>query len=221
MAFKTQHPAGTALLQETRRPVRPSLQHDNALVQRARNGDRAAQTDLFRQLRSTVHATLYRVLGSNEQMEDLLQDAFVEIFRSLSRYTGELPLATWAAGTAARLAYRHLRGDVRKAKENRALPARVLRLAYSSSEDRIQHREAVKRLYAVLERLKVEYRVAFALFELDGRSLADVAQIMDVTLPMAKNRITRARSQLRAAARRDSLLANYLGYGLLARNPSE
>jgi RNA polymerase sigma-70 factor (ECF subfamily) len=210
VAFENRDRTGQSALETAieHAPALLPIQRGEPLVRRARGGDRTAQAELFYKLRPTVHATLYRVLGSNQRMEDLLQDAFVEIFRSLPTYSGEPGVAVWAAGIAVRVACRELRRESRQGNGERAQPERVLRLVYS--EERMQHREAVKRLYLALDRLKPEYRVAFALFELDGRSLSEVAQITDVTLTVAQNRVSRARNKLRAAARRDGVLASYL-----------
>ncbi|MEO8185407.1 MAG: sigma-70 region 4 domain-containing protein, partial [Deltaproteobacteria bacterium] len=88
--------------------------------------------------------------------------------------------------------------------------ARALRLV-TSTDDTAEHRQGVARLYAQLRRLKPEYQIAFALFELDGRSIEEVAEITGVSLVAAKSRISRARRKLWDAARRDDVLTNYLG----------
>jgi RNA polymerase sigma-70 factor (ECF subfamily) len=183
---------------------------DTGLAQRASQGDAAAQRELFRSLKSTVHATLYRVLGSNEHMEDLLQDAFVEIFRSLPSYRGESKLTTWAGPIAARTAFHYLRNKrARNGKEHdnaRPVPLRIV----GSAEDDAEHREGLKRVYTLLRRMKPEQHVALALFMVDGRSIEEVATLTGVSRVAAKNRISRARRKLWAAARKDQVLAGYL-----------
>jgi RNA polymerase sigma-70 factor (ECF subfamily) len=158
-------------------------------------------------LKAGVHATLYRVLGSNEHMEDLLQDSFVEIFRSLPQYRGESQLNTWAARIAARVAFHYLK---RKPKRDKDKAAPVQLHLVGSPEDHAQHREGLKHLYALLRRMKPEHHVALALFMVDGRSLEEVAEITGVTLVAAKNRVCRARRKLWEAARRDQALMGYL-----------
>ena len=155
------------------------------LARRASSGDRAAQRELFRQLRARVHGTLYRVLGSNEYMEDLLQEAFIEIFRSLPHYRGESLLQTWADRIAARVAYHHLRR--RKAGREKAVPSVQLHVV-GSPEEHAHHREGLKRLYGLFRRMKADDHAALALFMVDGRSLEEVAAIMGVTVIAAKNR---------------------------------
>ncbi len=177
------------------------------LAHRASSGDRAAQRELFRQLRSRVHGTLYRVLGSNELMEDLLQEAFIEIFRSLPQYRGESLLQTWADRITARVAYHHLRR--KKSGGDRSAPPTQLHVV-GSPEDQAQHREGLKRLYGLFRLMKADDHVALALFMVDGRSLEEVAAVMGVTVVAAKNRVSRARRRLFDAARKDPILLGYL-----------
>ena len=182
---------------------------DSALAGRAAQGDRAAQREIFHALKSTVHATLYRVLGSNEHMEDLLQDVFIEVFRSLGSYRGEAKLTTWADRIAVRVAFHYLKRQ--SGHELRELDSEPpsLRLV-GSPEDDAQHREGVARVYAALGKLKPEYRIAFALFALDGRSIEEIASITNVSLVAAKSRISRGRHKLWSLARKDDVLMTYL-----------
>jgi RNA polymerase sigma-70 factor, ECF subfamily len=177
------------------------------LARRASAGDRAAQRTLFRDLKRPMHATLYRVLGSNRQVEDLLQEAFIELFRSLPSYRGEAKLTTWADRITTRVAYRHLRRQRLALAAD--LPAESQSVAGTPEHD-LHAKEGVRRLYAALEAMKPHYRIAFALFSIDGRSLKEVASATGVTLIAAKSRIWRARRLLNAAARADAVLAAYL-----------
>jgi RNA polymerase sigma-70 factor, ECF subfamily len=190
--------------------VYPSSSHasDSALAERAVQGDRAAQREIFHALKSALHATLYRVLGSNEHLEDLLQDVFVEVFRSLPRYRGEAKLTTWAGPIAARVAFHYLRSKRARAAEKAGAPFRLHLVG--SPEDDAQHREGLQRLYRLLRSMNPEQHIAFALFAIDGRSIEEVAELTGVTSVAAKSRISRARRKLWAAARKDRVLASYL-----------
>jgi RNA polymerase sigma-70 factor (ECF subfamily) len=183
---------------------------DAALARRASSGDRGAQQLLFLQLKAAVHATLYRVLGSNTHMDDLLQESFLAVFRALPSYRGEAKLTTWADRIAVRVAFHYLRRSASlRASDRLPESAPALRLV-TSAEENAEHRQGVARLYAQLRRLKPEYQIAFALFELDGRSVEEVAEITGVSLVAAKSRISRARRKLWDAAQRDEVLTHYL-----------
>ena len=71
-------------------------------------------------------------------------------------------------------------------------------------------REAVRRIYAELDRLEPRQRLAFTLFTIENRSLREVAEVMESTLATAKIRVWRARRALEERAKKDPLLSEFL-----------
>ncbi|HEU0032030.1 MAG TPA: RNA polymerase sigma factor [Kofleriaceae bacterium] len=181
---------------------------DLALAQKAASGDRGAQRELFHAQKSAVHHTLFRILGSNRELEDLVQDAFLEIFRALGSFRGDSTLTRWCQTIATRTAYLAISRrrppaiDLAVVEESVAGDANTHRLA--------QMREAARRLYAALERLDGKQRIAFALAVIDGRPLAEVAQLTESTVVAVKTRVWRARKDLMKRASKDAVLASYL-----------
>jgi RNA polymerase sigma-70 factor, ECF subfamily len=182
---------------------------DLALAQRAAEGDRAAQRELFHHLKKAVHHTLYRILGANRDIEDLIQDAFFEIFRALPSFRGDSSLTRWSQTIATRTAY--------LAIERRKPAAVDLDVVEDEIVDRDPDahrialaRQAAKRLYAALDKLDPKQRIAFALAVIDGLPLAEVAQLTDSSLVAVKTRVWRARRDLMKRAQKDPVLASYL-----------
>ena len=181
---------------------------DLALARKAAAGDRAAQRELFLAQRTSVHHTLYRILGSNRELEDLIQDAFLEIFRALRSFRGDSTLARWCQTIATRQAFLFI---------SRRKPASI---ELSLVEDELagdddtrrqaQMREVARRLYAALDRIDPKQRIAFALAVVDGLPLAEVAQLTDSTVVAVKTRVWRARKELMKRAARDAVLAQYV-----------
>src|SRR6516225_5675417 len=93
--------------------VQPLNTEDAArdLVRRCVEGDRAAQTRLFRDEVRRVHGLLYRVLGPAGPHEDLIQETFLRVFRSLPQFRGDAQLSTWIGGIALNVAYGHMRAN--------------------------------------------------------------------------------------------------------------
>ena len=182
--------------------------HDRDLAQRAASGDRSAQRELFLAQRAAVHHALYRILGGNRELEDLLQDAFFEIFRALPSFRGDSTLSRWCQTIATRVAY--------LAISRRRPPPVDLALVEETLPDDIDARrqvllrEAARRLYAALERIEPKQRIAFALAVIDGRSLAEVAELTESTVIAVKTRVWRARKDLMKRAAKDEVLASYL-----------
>lgn len=186
----------------------PAREHDLALAQRASGGDRAAQRDLFHAHRTGVHHTLYRILGNNRDLEDLIQDSFLEVFRSLKSYRGDSTLARWCQTIATRSAYLYI-----GKRKPPAVELSVVEDTVAGDHDTRRHamvREAARRMYAALDRIEAKQRIAFALAVIDGRPLAEVAQLTESTVFSVKTRVWRARKQLFARAARDPVLSPYL-----------
>src|ERR1700691_2052827 len=114
---------------------------DGTLVDRCIGADRAAQRELFRRESRRVHATLFRILGSNLSMDDLVQDVFIEVFKSLPSFRGESSLSTWIDRCAAHTAISHLR------KKRPRLVEMVAETQSSdaSPEERVLLKEAARR----------------------------------------------------------------------------
>jgi RNA polymerase sigma-70 factor (ECF subfamily) len=186
--------------------VRPGVD-ERALAARAADGDRSAQREVFATQRAVVHRTLFRILGSNRDIEDVLQETFLEVFRSLASFRGDSSLGRWCSIIATRVAWSYL---------HRRRPAVALEAVDEpatgapDAEREAIAREAARRLYAALDRLDPAWRIAFALAVIDGRSIAEVAALTGASKVATKTRIWRARRELFRRARRDELLATYL-----------
>jgi RNA polymerase sigma-70 factor (ECF subfamily) len=193
-------------------PSRPGTAHvrvdDVALARRCAVGDRAAQRELFQRERRRVHGTLYRILGSNAEIDDLLQDAFIEIFRSIPSFRGEAMLGTWIDRITVRVAYAHL-GKRRIDTLHLALVPEP-RGDELAADERAMTRQAAAHLYAALDRVPAAQRIAFALHVVDGRLVKDVAQATNASVVATKVRIWRTWRALERAARRDPLLRDLL-----------
>lgn len=185
--------------------VQPGEETD--LIDRCQAGDPQALRRLFDRERARVHRVLYRVVGSNTHMDDLLQDTFLEVFRSLPSFRGESSIRTWIDRCAVRVAYAHFK---RKARFPALEPVQDVSSGAPSPEDRSARRDAVRRLYSELDKLEPRQRVAFTLFAIEGRSLREIAEIMDSTVTTAKLRTWRARRVLRSRAQQDPLLSEFL-----------
>lgn len=181
---------------------------DRALVRRCLGEDASAQRALFQRLKRTIHRTLYRIMGSNAQVPDLIQDSFVEVFRSLPSFEGRSKLDTWADTIAARVAYRYLSMKVRRPSHLRLVGD--VQDDRSSDESRYAARRAVDSLYAILDTLDAKYRIAYTLYVIDGRSMSEVATVTSASIVAAKNRVWRARKTVNERARRNPALREFI-----------
>jgi RNA polymerase sigma-70 factor (ECF subfamily) len=187
---------------------------DVLLVDRCLTGEPAATRELFRRHRNRVHACLYRVLGSNRDMDDLLQEAFLQVFQSLRGWRAEASLATWVDRVSVRVAYRYLSQRGRRVQTDE-MPEDDLVAApdIGPGTRRQLARDGVRRLYAVLDELSPASRLAFTLHEIDGRTLAETAQLVGSSVTATKLRVWRARKRIESQAANDPVLAEFLEPG--------
>ena len=185
---------------------------DVLLVDRCMTGEPAATRELFRKHRGRVHASLYRVLGSNRDMDDLLQEAFIQVFQSLRGWRAEASLSTWIDRVAVRCAYRYLSQKGRHIRTEEMNDQDVPG-GEPTNANRQLARDGVKRLYAVLDELGAASRLAFTLHEIDGRSLAETAQLVGSSVTATKLRVWRARKKIESQAALDPVLAEFLEPG--------
>ncbi len=179
------------------------------LVDRCLDGQQSAARELFRRQRGRIQATLYRILGHNRDMDDLLQETFIQVFRSLPNFRGEARLSTWIDRIAVRVAYRHLS----RKKSSLPLTLELIEeptLPGALPDRRAVAREGLRRFYTVLATLPPGGRIAFALHELDGRSVAEVAGMIGASVTATKLRIWRARRALFRQAANDPILSQFL-----------
>ena len=184
---------------------RPAPEDDAELIAACVAGDVAAQRALFRREYPRVNATVFRLVGSARDADDLVQETFIAVFRGITRFRGDSKLSTWVDRIAVRVVFHHIR-----ARGTAPIPLDVIgdvEGSGGSMESQAHARDGLRRLYAALSELSPESRTAFALYAIDGRSIAEVAQVTQTSFVAAKCRIWRARRELVKKAKQDPVLA--------------
>lgn len=190
---------------------------DVLLVDRCLTGEPAATRELFRRHRGRVHACLYRVLGTNRDMDDLLQEAFIQVFQSLRGWRAEASLATWIDRVSVRVAYRYLSQRGRRIATDPLVDDDNVPGGEEPGARRQLARDGVKKLYAVLDELPPAARLAFTLHEIDGRPIHEVAVLVGSSVTATKLRVWRARKKVQEAATADPVLSEFLEPGIAVK----
>jgi RNA polymerase sigma-70 factor (ECF subfamily) len=186
------------------------------LVARCLEGHRAAQRQLFDREKRRVQATLYRLLGSNQPLDDLVQEVFLCVFSFLPKFRGDSSLSAWIDRFTVRAALDYLRSG-RRRQPHLTLVVGSTRGSMldgdPAAEHRVRAREVTRRFYAALQGMPARHRVAFALHAIDHRSLDEVAALMGATVLATRVRVWCARRLLAKRGRHDPILAEYLDRG--------
>jgi RNA polymerase sigma-70 factor (ECF subfamily) len=152
-----------------------------------------------------VNGLAYRILGSDADVDDLVQDSFLEALRGLERLENPQAFASWLGSIVVRTAGKRLR--------RRSLLNRLgLRRATPIDADTVLSREAppdvkaeLARIYGTLDEMHHEARLALVLHRVEGMSLPEAAETMGISLSTIKRRIQSAERLLQAAAPKEGL----------------
>jgi len=178
-----------------RRGAGPS---DAALVVAARAGERWAQEALFRRHARMVNGLAYRLLGRDDELDDLVQDAFVAALGSLERLQDPAAFKSWLGSIVVRTVHKRLR--------HRSMLTRLgLRRGQTGDPDLALSRQAppelaaeLSVLYAALERFPADVRVATVLHRVEGMNVAEIAERMGVSASTVKRRLADGQRRLSA-----------------------
>ena len=168
---------------------------DDALVVRLRAGDEEAYSELYRRMRPSVFGFALRRLGDPTEAEDVAQEVFLQVYRSIERYEGRSSLLSWVFGitrhtTLKRLSHRIL--EMTPLDEVRDLAAPV-----ASIEDSIDASRIWERCTRFLQRnVSATARQIFDLRYSHGRSVADIARETGKSAGAVKVGLMRTRRSL-------------------------
>ncbi|HKL63888.1 MAG TPA: RNA polymerase sigma factor [Woeseiaceae bacterium] len=166
---------------------------DESLIRRARRGDADAHESLYRALAPAVYTLAVRLVKVPAVAEDMLQETFIEVMRSLPRYRGDASLATWVRRIAMSKCLMHLRSAWhRRAGE------------FGDGDDPVDGGAPVADsvglrldLEAALASLPAESRVVVWLHDVEGYTHREIAMAMHKTESYSKSQLSRAHRRLR------------------------
>ncbi len=152
-----------------------------------------------------VHRMLRRAFGPSHDVDDLLQDVFVLLFRRVATLREPRALRAFVITLTAHT----VRRELRRMRLTRWLTFGETPVIADHGAD-LDSRQAVRRLYGILDRLGPDDRTAFTLRFFEGLEVVEVAEAVGVSLATAKRRLAHARDRVAYHARRDAALVDYL-----------
>lgn len=185
----------------TRLPTRPVAGPPDAeLVASARAGDAWAREALFRRHARLAAGLAFRLLGRDQEVDDVVQDAYVIVLERLDKLEDPQAFAAFLATVVVRRVRRVLRRR-RLARALGLLPALspIDPDAFASSTAPPDVVAELRSVYGALERLPIDERLALVLRRVDGLPLEEVASLCDCSLATVKRRISAAEARLVAS----------------------
>ncbi|MBL8913949.1 MAG: sigma-70 family RNA polymerase sigma factor [Archangium sp.] len=181
---------------------------DIELVTKARNGDVAAFESLVEQHRGRVYGLALRMLNSEDDAAEVLQDTFLSAYRNLTQLQTDAQFGSWVLKIAANNALMRLRHrkvtraveeplDAPNFNERGSLLDAVSE--FKDAEGEAMDNELRVAIEQATAKLGDEYREVFVLKDLEGLSYEEIAEITGASVPAIKSRLHRARLSLRSA----------------------
>jgi RNA polymerase sigma factor (sigma-70 family) len=163
---------------------------DAALVRRCLNGDADSMRELIERFQAEVYGLCCRILNHAHDAEDVAQEVFLRVFRSLRRWDNTRPLRPWVLGIAVNRCRTWLAQRVRR-------PESVDYLHETAARDiGDDASELVAEIKAAIRQLRPEYRSVFVLFHELGRSYEEVSQVIERPVGTVKTWLHRARLEV-------------------------
>jgi RNA polymerase sigma-70 factor (ECF subfamily) len=182
---------------------------DPLFIERLRRGDAAAFEQLVAERSGDVYALLYRLTSEPEEARDLTQETFLRAFQAIGKFRGDADLKTWIYRIAINQArnrwrwWRRRRRDVTVSldapvgDQDQPLIANLSNADAINPEEATMARERENQLREALIALRLAYREAVILRDIEGFSYEEIASALQISIGTVKSRLSRGRLELR------------------------
>ncbi len=167
---------------------------DLDLMRRVQEGEMVSYNTLVNRYKDRLFNVLYRMLSSEDEANDLLQETFLRVWQHKMSYDFRFAFSTWIYTIALNLA----RNELRRRKKIKFLDIFDFADKLAAKEEKKDTSANLKTLLdAEMKRLPEKYKTAFLLRDVDNLSYEEIAQVLGVPLGTVKSRVNRARAILR------------------------
>ncbi|MBI5689641.1 MAG: sigma-70 family RNA polymerase sigma factor [Verrucomicrobia bacterium] len=180
---------------------------DLEVVRRVQAGDVAAFDRLILKYRERVYGVIYNLTSNREDAADLTQDAFIKAFQSIHRFGGQSSFFTWLYRIAVNSTLSHLRKARLKAffsldrvDSDEPVAREIMdALTEKAGADRDAFvRELQEKLNDAMQKLSIKHRTVVTLFEIDGLSHQEIAEVMGCSVGTVRSRLHYAKQLLQS-----------------------
>lgn len=174
-----------------------------------RNDSPGWKRQVFEEFHGLVHGLFMKSLGPRAEISDLVGDAFVTFFENAHRIRTAEAVRSYLVSIVMNL----VRREVRRRKRRELLyklSGAPTELEHEPGQDDPKAKAALIQLSRILDDLGADERAAFVLHSLEGMRLAEIADVLRVSLSTAKRRVQRANEHVFKKVSRNALLADYI-----------
>jgi RNA polymerase sigma-70 factor (ECF subfamily) len=186
------------------------LDAESQLIARCLSGDEAAWDELVRTYTRRVYAVCYRFTGKDGEAQDLTQEVFLRVFRTIKSFrSGEGSFLVWLNRLTRNLLIDHYRRSrLERATDSieEQLPVLEEKAALTSRTDgMLAGREASELLQAALQKLSPDLRETVILRDIEELEYREIAEVLNVPEGTVKSRLNRGRAELTRILRRQKV----------------
>ncbi len=172
---------------------------DAELIEAALTGDRTAFEGLVLRYQDRLYAAMVQVVGSADEAEDVVQDAFVRAFLKLDTFQNNSQFFTWLY----RIAFNSALSRMRRRKTTTSLDQAREAVGdepvdqFAGPDQRMLQQERVQMVQKALGQLSPDHRAILVLREMEDHAYEQIAEILNISIGTVRSRLSRARSQLK------------------------
>ena len=199
---------GQGALRDERRMSGAVPPDSDSLLERCRQGDQTAFRLLFTRHAPDVARLVARMTGRRADVDDLVQEVFLQVHRSLREFRGDARFTTWLHRVTVNVVLM-----ARRAAASRPVLTEAVADDVASHDDGLwpdedaARRERLRALQRCLDQLSDKKRVVFILSELEGLPAAEIAAIVEAPVLTVRTRLFYARQELTALMKSEPVLA--------------
>ncbi len=161
---------------------------ETELIAACKKNDRIAQRTLYDKYKRAMYTLAYRLTGNFDDADDVLQDAFIDIFRNLQNFRGESTIGAWIKTIVIRKAYKKIKGSV--------MPENIedyQNVVITLSHEKIDAEYLEKAILSLPD----GYRTVFLMLEIEGYTHKEVSEVLGITEGTSKSQLFYAKKRLR------------------------
>jgi RNA polymerase sigma-70 factor (ECF subfamily) len=167
---------------------------EQAMVAKALAGDQRALRHFYEQYQAQVRGHLYRLLGPDPDVDDMVQTVFARAFAALDRFQAKSTISTWLYRITANTTHNLLRQRFRRDRVKAAMHWLNTSRGAQVRAGRVEARDEATR---ILQQLRPDLREVFVLYHYEGLTLQEISSILKKPISTVGDRLTRSRKSLR------------------------
>jgi len=169
---------------------------DIQLIRKAKKGDTKAFSKLVKKYQRQIYACIARMVYSHELTDDLIQETFIKVYKSLYRFDENYPFYPWVRRIAVNATINRLKSEAaRKASSLDNLDSTIV--SDENPFQQLEQEEMLQNIRRAMYTLPEEQRAVFVLRTQEAMSYEEIAQTLGISLGTVMSRLNRARSKLK------------------------